>query len=208
MNLEELDDKIAVSHLLHDLAKGAFMQADAQQQPATKPQASAAKPDKPASQLQFPPPKPPSSLSAGAKRKLASEASLPAASKRRITPESTSAQPTSSGATPAAATTQQQPASRQAGEVASSSSIVFDQQAGLHVELGREALPLGDQPEPGTRVLEAVQQGMRWQVVCHSGGQKQWSDEVQGKVTAVGGSMYLSAAGFQSGALQVGWPCQ
>ena len=182
------------------------MQADTQQTAPAQPQATATA-DKGSSQPQFPPPKPPSSLPAGTKRKLA-EASLPAATKRRITPEKTRVQPIPTGATAAAATTsnQQQPQNRQptaAAESVISSSIAFELPTGLHAELGTESLPIGDQPEPGVRVLEALQQGTQWQVVCHSGGQRQWSDEVQGKVTSVGGSMHFSAAGFQSGALQV-----
>lgn len=202
-------DRLAEENIA-DVVKASSMQADTQQPAPAKPPAHTATADKPASQLQFPPPKAPSSLPAGTKRKLA-EASLQPASKRRITPESTHVQPASAGAATAAAsaTAQQQASSRQAGEAgASSSSIVFQQQASLHVELGREALPLADQPEPGLRVLEAVQQGTRWQLVCHSGGQKQWSDEVQGKVNAVGGSMHFSAAGFQSGAIQVCRLCE
>lgn len=184
----------------------ADMQADAQQAAPAQPQATATA-DKAPSQPQFPPPKPPSSLPAGTKRKLA-EASVPAATKRRITPEKTRVQPIPMPATvtPAATTSQQQPQTRPptaAAEAAISSRIAFELPTGLHVELGRESLPLGDQPEPGVRVLEALQQGSQWQVVCHSGGQRQWSDEVQGKVTAVGGSMHFSGAGFQSGALQV-----
>lgn len=178
------------------------VQAAPQQPPPAAPQAPAAA-DKPASQLQFPPPKPPSSLPAGSKRRLA-EASQPANTRRRITPESTSVQPSPTAATAAGgSTSQQQAQGRPAGAAEPAASIVFEQQAGLHAELGREALPLGDQPEAGLRVVEALQQAAQWQVVCHSGGLRQWSDEVQGQVTAVGGSMHFSAAAFQSGALQV-----
>ena len=178
------------------------VQAAPQQPPPAAPQAPAAA-DKPASQLQSPPPKPPSFLPAGSKRRLA-EASQPANTRRRITPESTSVQPSPTATTAAGgSTSQQQAQGRSAGAVEPAASIVFEQQAGLHAELGREALPLGDQPEAGVRVVEALQQAAQWQVVCHSGGLRQWSDEVQGQVTAVGGSMHFSAAGFQSGALQV-----
>lgn len=181
------------------------MQAARVQPAPVRAPAQAQKPSAPAPQ--FPPPRPVPSSLAGSKRKLA-EAPQPAASKRRITPESTHTQPGAPAPSTAAAasSSQQTPSRAAAGDSAtatSTSSIVFEQEASLHVELGREALPLGDQAEAGSRVLEAVQQGRQWRLLCHSGTARQWSDDVPGRITAVAGSLHFSAAGFQSGALQV-----
>lgn len=96
-----------------------------------------------------------------------------------------------------------------AGETASSPpSISFQQESQLHAELGKEAVPLGDAAEAGSRVVEAVLHGSQWEVVCSSSGAHQWTDQVAGKVVAVGGSMSFAAVAFESATLQVSSACK
>ena len=136
---------------------------------------------------------------AGGKRK-ASNMPSEAPAKRRVTPEivgSPSGQPALGQQT---TTTAAAP-----GEAAlTQPNIVFQQEAQLHAELGTEALPLGDAPQAGSRVVEAVLRGSQWEVVCSSSGVQQWADQVAGKVVAVGGSMRFAAVAFDSATLQVG----
>ena len=141
------------------------------------------------------PPKAPNSLpngslagpaAAGAKRKALHQPG-PASTRRRVTP----------------AHAPQPPESEQPAVGVAQPAIAFQQEPHLHVELGREALPLGDQPEPGSRVLEAVHQDGRWQLMCFSSGVQQWSDLLPSKIFAVGGSMHFAAAASESAVLQV-----
>lgn len=137
---------------------------------------------------------------AGAKRKAAH---LPpeAPAKRRVTPESI--------AGPSGQHAISQQAMAAAGDAASSSpSILFQQEPQLHAELGKEAVPLGDAAEAGSRVVEAVLRGSQWEVVCSSSGAHQWTDQVAAKVVAVGGSMRFAAVAFESATLQVGVACE
>lgn len=156
--------------------------------------------------LQSRPPKAPSSLpnggaaapgAVGSKRK-ASDLPTPAASRRRVTPESI---PDLSGQ--AGSVQQGRPAILGPGHPV----IAFEQEPQLHVELGKEPMPLGDEHEGGSRVLEAVLRSNQWELVCHSSGLQQWTDRVPGKVVAVGGSMRFAAAAFESALLQVGSQC-
>ena len=64
-------------------------------------------------------------------------------------------------------------------------------------------MPLGDAPEAGSRVVEAVVRGGQWEVVCSSSGVQQWTDLVADKVVAVGGSMHFAAVAFEAATLQV-----
>lgn len=134
---------------------------------------------------------------AGSKRKAVSLAAE-APAKRRVTPENVAGP---GGQQPAA----EQPSTSTDGNTAvgRQASIVFQQEPQLHAELGKEAVPLGDVPEPGSRVVEAVLRGSQWQVVCSSSGVQQWTDQVAGKVVAVGGSLHFAAAAFEGATLQV-----
>ena len=148
------------------------------------------------------PPKAPGSLpngsaAVGSKRK-ASELAMPAPARRRVTPESL----------PAPAPTGQLGSGQQAGAAATAAApaqaaIAFQQEPQLHVELGQESMPLGDQSEAGSRVLEAVLRGNQWELVCHSSGLHQWTDQVPAKVVAVAGSLHFAAAALESAVLQV-----
>ena len=109
----------------------------------------------------------------------------PAAAKRHVTPERVA------GSQSQAATGQQGTAGA-AGEAGPSQpAIIFQQAPQLQAELGQEALPIGDAPQAGSRVIEAVLKGAQWEVVCSSSGVQQWTDPVAGKVVAVGGSNAL-----------------
>lgn len=151
------------------------------------------------------PPKPPSSLpngsaagpgaAAGSKRK-ASDLPMPAPARRRVTPESLPAPTRQPGSgQPAGASPPPPPLSQPA--------ITFQQEPQLHAELGKEPIPLGDQAEGGSRVLEAVLRSGQWEIVCHSSGLHQWTDQVPAKVMAVAGSLNFAAAAFESAVLQV-----
>ncbi len=150
------------------------------------------------------PPKPPSSLpngsaagpgaTAGSKRK-ASELPMPAPARRRITPESLPAPTGQPGSG--------QPAGAPPPPPPSQPAITFQQEPQLHAELGKEPIPLGDQAEGGSRVLEAVLRSGQWEIVCHSSGLHQWTDQVPAKVMAVAGSLNFAAAAFESAVLQV-----
>ncbi len=150
------------------------------------------------------PPKPPSSLpngsaagpgaTAGSKRK-ASELPMPAPARRRVTPESLPAPTGQPGSG--------QPAGASPPPPPSQPAITFQQEPQLHAELGKEPIPLGDQAEAGSRVLEAVLRSGQWEIVCHSSGLHQWTDQVPAKVMAVAGSLNFAAAAFESAVLQV-----
>lgn len=132
---------------------------------------------------------------AGAKRR-ATHLPAEAPAKRRVTPESVSG-PSGQHATSQQATvTASEPASSQP-------AIIFQQESQLHAELGKEVVPLGDAAEAGSRVVEAVLRGNQWEVVCSSSGAQQWTDQVAGKVVAVGGSMCFAAVAFENATLQV-----
>lgn len=109
---------------------------------------------------------------------------------------------------PAPAPTGQLGSGQQAGAAATAAApaqaaIAFQQEPQLHVELGQESMPLGDQSEAGSRVLEAVLRGNQWELVCHSSGLHQWTDQVPAKVVAVAGSLHFAAAALESAVLQV-----
>lgn len=150
------------------------------------------------------PPKPPSSLpnggaagpgaTAGSKRK-ASELPMPAPARRRVTPESLPAPTGQPGSG--------QPAGALPPPAPSQPAITFQQEPQLYAQLGKESIPLGDQAEAGSRVLEAVLRGGQWEIVCHSSGLHQWTDQVPAKVMAVAGSLNFAAAAFESAVLQV-----
>lgn len=150
------------------------------------------------------PPKPSSSLpngsaagpgaTAGSKRK-ASELPMPAPARRRVTPESLPA--------PTGQSDSGQPAGASAPAAPPQPAITFQQEPQLHAELGKEPIPLGDQAEGGSRVLEAVLRSGQWEIVCHSSGLHQWTDQVPAKVMAVTGSLNFAAAAFESAVLQV-----
>lgn len=132
---------------------------------------------------------------AGAKRR-ATHLPAEAPSKRRVTPDNI--------AGPSRLHTASQQDTATASESAASQpGIIFQQESQLHAELGKETLPLGDAAEAGSRVVEAVVGGNQWEVVCSSSGAHQWTDQVAGKVVAVGGSMRFAAVAFEGATLQV-----
>ena len=132
---------------------------------------------------------------AGAKRR-ATHLPAEAPAKRRVTPENL--------AGPSGQHTASQQHTATAGAPAASQpAIIFQQEPQLHAELGKETLPHGDAAEAGSRVVEAVLRGNQWEVVCSSSGAHQWTDQVAGKVVAVGGSMRFAAVAFEGGTLQV-----
>ena len=132
---------------------------------------------------------------AGAKRR-ATHLPAQAPAKRRVTPENI--------AGPSGQHTMSQQDTATAGESAASQpAIIFQQEPQLHAELGMETLPLGDAGEAGSRVVEAVFRSNQWEVVCSSSGAHQWTDQVAGKVVAVGGSMSFAAVAFEGATLQV-----
>ena len=138
----------------------------------------------------------PAPTSAGAKRKAAHQPG-PAAARRRVSPDPIASDPAQLRASDGPET------SGQAVTGPAQAAISFQQGPQLHVELGREAMPLGDQPEPGTRVLEAVLRDGRWELMCFSSGVQQWTDLLPSKIVAVGGSMNFAAAALDTAVLQV-----
>ena len=141
---------------------------------------------------------PSAAAGAGSKRK-ASDPAMPAPTRRRVTPDSL---PGPSAQLPGSA---HQAGPSPPGMPAASAhpAITFQQEPQLHAELGKESLPLGDQPEGGSRVLEAVLRGSQWELVCHSSGLHQWTDQVPAKVVAVACSLNFAAAAFETAVLQV-----
>ena len=133
---------------------------------------------------------------AGAKRKAAHQPG-PAAARRRVSPDPIASDTAQLRATGGPET------SAQAVAGLTQAVISFQQEPQLHVELGREAMPLGDQPEPGTRVLEAVLRDGRWELMCFTSGVQQWTDLLPSKIVAVGGSMKFAAAALDTAVLQV-----
>lgn len=132
---------------------------------------------------------------AGAKRR-ATQLPAEAPAKRRVTPENIAGPSRQHMAS-------QQDTATARESAASQPAIIFQQETQLHAELGKETLPLGDAGEAGSRVLEAVLKGNQWEVVCFSSGAHQWTDQVAGKVVAVGGSMRFAAVAFEGATLQV-----